>query len=157
MKSSEWPLAFWDYYVERRARINNLTAARNLFQLQDQTPSQTIHGVEGNISNLCQFDWYQWVYFCDQTENFSLNKEVFGKVLSPASGEGNEMAQWVLKSNGKVVPRRTVRPLTPDKISSEVEKAKRDLFDEIIKKRWGDSVTPPPNVKPDDDEDEFVE
>ena len=47
--------------------------------------------------------------------------------------------------------------LTQKEISSEVEKAKRDLFDEVIKKRCGDSVTPPPNVKPDDDEDEFVE
>ena len=116
--------------------------------------------MEGDISNLCQFDWYvyQWAYFRDQTENFPMNKEVLGKVLGPASGEGNEMAQWVLKSNGKVVPRCTaVRPLTQNKISSEVEKAKRDLSDEVIKKPWGNSVTPPPNVKTDDDEGKFVE
>ena len=36
---------------------------------------------------------------------FPTNREVLGRVLGPAQGEGNEMAQWVLKANGKVVPR----------------------------------------------------
>jgi hypothetical protein len=37
--------------------------------------------------------------------------EVLGRVLGPAKGKGNEMAQWLLKANGNVVPRRTLRPL----------------------------------------------
>ena len=33
MKESNAPLVFWDYCVERRSRINNLTAKTNMFQL----------------------------------------------------------------------------------------------------------------------------
>ena len=36
---------------------------------------------------------------------FPHNQEVLGHVLGPARGEGNELSQWVLKSNGNVVPR----------------------------------------------------
>ena len=35
----------------------------------------------------------------------------FWEVLGPARGGGNEMAQWILKANGRVVPRRSLREL----------------------------------------------
>ena len=59
MKESNSPLAFWDYCVERRARINNLTA-KNIFQLHVPNPHTFLTGDEGDISNLCQFKWYDW-------------------------------------------------------------------------------------------------
>jgi hypothetical protein len=73
-------------------------------------------GEEGDISNLCQYDWYDWCYFRDQKELLPFKKEVLGRVLGPAKGEGNEMAQWILKANGNVVPRRYHRPLKIDEI-----------------------------------------
>ena len=48
------PLCFWDYCVERRARIINLTA-KNAFKLHGSTPHTLTTGDEGNISNLCQY------------------------------------------------------------------------------------------------------
>ena len=53
------------------------------------------------------------------------------------------MAQWILKSNGEVVPRRTLRILNPKELHSPEEQKKRDLFDELIPKRWGTFLTPP--------------
>ena len=89
---------------------------------------------------------------------FPFNKEVLGRVLGPARGEGNEMAQWVLKANGNVIPRRTVRPLQVAEIHSETEKKKRKLFDELIERRWGTSINPPKALQrqsTDDLEDSF--
>ena len=106
---------FWGYCVERRARINNLTA-KNAFKLHGSTPHRLTTGDEGDISNLCQYGWYEWCYFRDQTAAFPNNKEVLGRVLGPARGAGNEMAQWILKANGRVVPRRSLRPLKVDEI-----------------------------------------
>jgi hypothetical protein len=63
-------------------------------------------------------------------------------VLGPARGEGNQMCQWVLKGNGKVVPRRSVRPLNPSEIHSVVEIRKRKFFDELIERRHGTSINP---------------
>ena len=51
MQESDSLLVLWDYFAERRARINNLTA-RNLFQIQGQNPTMANIGEEGDISNL---------------------------------------------------------------------------------------------------------
>ena len=50
---SNSPLCFWDHCIERRARINNLTA-KNPYRLHGSTPHTLTTGDEGNISNLCQ-------------------------------------------------------------------------------------------------------
>ena len=91
IQESNSPLCFWDYCVDRRARINNLTA-KNAFRLHGSTPHTLTTGDEGNISNLCQYGWYEWFYFRDQTAAFPNSKEVLGRVLGPARGAGNEMA-----------------------------------------------------------------
>ena len=59
MRESNSPLCLWDYCVERRARINNLTA-KNAFKLHGSTPHTVTTGDEGDISNLCQYGWYEW-------------------------------------------------------------------------------------------------
>ena len=62
MRDQNSPLVFWDYCAERRASITNMTA-KNMFQLQGQTPHFATFGEQGDISNICQFGWYGWVYF----------------------------------------------------------------------------------------------
>ena len=54
------------------------------------------------------------------------------------------MAQWVLKANGKVVPRRSLRPLTIAAQHSAVENKKRNVFDALIERKMGTSINPPP-------------
>jgi transposase InsO family protein len=56
MKESNCPLAFWDYCVERRARINNLTA-KSLFKLHGTNAHTALTGEEGDISNLSDHKW----------------------------------------------------------------------------------------------------
>ena len=143
MRESNCPLALWDYCAERRVRINNLTA-RNIFKLHGTNSHTSLLGEEGDISNLCRYGWYEWCYFRERKAQFPFNKEILGRVLGPARGAGNEMAQWILKSNGNVVPRRTVRPLTVAEFNSSVEIKKRATFDALIERRWGTAISPPP-------------
>jgi hypothetical protein len=56
-------------------------------------------GTEADISNLCQYTWYKWVYFCDVKTAFPYQKERLGQCLGSAKNEGNTMAQWILKAN----------------------------------------------------------
>ena len=103
MRASNSPMTLWDYCVERQARINNLMAKDNL-KLHGTTPHTATLAEKGDISPLCQFGWYEWCYYHEQMAAFPHNREVLGRDLGPARGEGNEMAQWVLKANGRVVP-----------------------------------------------------
>ena len=66
MKDSDNPLKFWDYCTERRVLINNLTA-KGLHKLQGSNANQLITGDAGDISNLCQFGWFEWCYFKDKS------------------------------------------------------------------------------------------
>jgi len=157
MKDADSPLAFWDYCVECRARINNLTV-KGLFQLHGTTPHTATLQEDSDISSLCKFGWYEWCYYREQTAKFPFAKEVLGRVLGPAKTDGNEMAQWILKANGYVVPRRSARPLTIAEKTSETEIEKRRIFVELIKRRWGTSINPPPDpVKESSEEDKEFE
>ena len=57
MRESNSPMSLWDYYMERRARINNLMAKNN-YKLHGTTPHTATLAEEGDISSLCQFGWY---------------------------------------------------------------------------------------------------
>ena len=96
MLEKDSPFIFWDYCAERRALITNMTA-KDLFQLQGTTLHTITFGEEGDISNICQFGWYDWVYFRESVAVFPYLVEVLGRCLDPTKNEGNEMAQWVLK------------------------------------------------------------
>ena len=156
MKDADCPVVFWDYCLERRVRINNLTA-KNLFQLHGTNAhTATLHD-EADISNICRYGWYDWCYFMETTAKFPFQREVLGRVLGPARGEGNEMAQWILNSKGNVVPRRSLRPLRQEELRCETEATKRKLFDELIKRRWGDAINPPKKESLDHDDEDLIE
>ena len=148
IRESGSPLRLWCYCAERRSSIFTLTA-KNLFQLQGTNPYSATLGEMGDISSLCQFSWYEWVYFRQGSKAFPYLKEELGRCLGPCKNEGNEMCQWVLQANGFIVPRRTLRRLTAHESapSNEVEARKRSIFDDLIKARFGDSMSLGPEDK----------
>ena len=101
------PLVFWEYCAERRAAIINMKA-KDLFQLQGQTPHFATLGEESDISNICQFGWYEWAYFWKTTAKFPFLAHIIGCCLGPANNEGKKMTQWVLNQNGEIFPQRTM-------------------------------------------------
>ena len=65
----------------------------------------------------------------DASVQFPHQREQLGRVLGPTINEGNEMAQSILKLNGEIVPRRTVRRLSKEEIASETGLQKIISFD----------------------------
>ena len=66
--NSDSPMILWDYCAQRRALIHNLTP-RDLFQTEKQSPYEYQYGVQGDISNLCAFAWYDWCYYHEEGNN----------------------------------------------------------------------------------------
>ena len=70
------------------------------------------------------------------------------------------MTQWVLKPNGRVVPRDTARPLNDAELCSEVEIRNFKFFDALIEGKLGTSMIPPkeeiPEFKEYKDDDEIA-
>ena len=141
--SNSAPMCLWDYCAERRVRIHNVTP-RSLFQLNGNTPTVATLGVQGDISNICNFSWYDWCYFREEgAVQFPEQKEKLGRVLGPMKNDGNEMCQAILRYYGSIVPRRTVRRLLQSELTSSSEIVKRANFDLAIKKLLGDSISLP--------------
>ena len=103
---------------------------------------------------MCTYKFYDWCYFRDGAAKFPFNKEILGRVLGPAKGEGNEMAQWILKLNGKVIPSRTNCPLHIDEIHNPQEVKKREVFDALIERRYGTSTRPAKDIKDESESDD---
>ena len=141
LRTSDCPIIFWDYCAERRALVNNLTA-KKLPQLQGISNAHTLTtGDVADISNSCIHEFYGWCLYRDQGEDFPYQKKRLGRVLGPAKHVGNEMEQYVLTDKGTIKPRRTVRPLTADELKQPVMKLRMEIFNNMVRKQYGDSIT----------------
>ena len=87
VRQSNSPMTLWCYCIEQRAKIQN-AIPRPIFQAQGRSPHVCTFGVQGDISNICNFGWYEWVYYCD-SGSFTENKGKLGRVLGPTVNEGN--------------------------------------------------------------------
>ena len=56
MRASNSPMVLWDYSIEQRACIHN-AVPHPIFQNKGLTPQAATFGVEGDISNICNFGW----------------------------------------------------------------------------------------------------
>jgi len=152
LRESDAPMVFWDYCLERRVMIMNYTA-RSTHRLGGLNPYTATTFETADISNIATFGWFEWVYYLED-KNSSRHKfpkalERLGRCLGPSKNHGSEMAQWVLKENGEIVPLRTLRRLTPHELSvtNETERDKRLLFMNNIRRKYGDAANlPPPGV-----------
>ena len=148
LAESNAPMVFWDYALERRAAIMNLTARGN-HKLGGLNPYTATLGETADISNICGFGWFEWCYYLEDrgasVAQFPYQKAKLGRCLGPTKHVGNEMCQWVLTQKGTVVPRRTLRRLTPHELSvtNETERDKRRVFMDEIRRRYGDALNLP--------------
>ena len=145
LAESNSPMVFWDYCVERRVQIMNLTA-RGTHKLGGMNPYTALLGEHGDLSNIASYGWFEWVYYLEDRKasvaQFPNQVAKLGRCLGPSKNYGNEMAQWILTESGNVVARRTIRRLTPHELSvtNEDERDKRRMFMERIRARHGDSL-----------------
>ena len=139
MYESNCPLKFWDYCVEWRVRVHNLTAKDRL-ALDGKNPYTATFGEESDISNICNYGFYELVYYWENTDSFPELKKKIGRCLGPCKDEGNEMAQYILKETGRVVARRTVEKIPKSHLKSPVVQEQIKRFDHLIYHKHGTSM-----------------
>ena len=88
--------------------------------------------------------------FCEQKAKFPYPSLILGRVLGPSEDIGNEMSQWILIVDGRILSRQTVRPLTNKELWSPLELARRKAFDAAIKRKLGGSITITKSQEPEE-------
>ena len=101
----------------------------------NRTPLENTTGETPDISEYLDFGFYEWVKFHDVHN--SGNENELGRWLGVAENVGQAMCYYVLKSNGKVLSRSTVRPLLREEWLDKIKEADRKAFDEKIAEMYG--------------------
>jgi hypothetical protein len=136
MVRSRGPKRLCDDCLVREAYVRSSTAL-DIFPLEGKFPDTIIKGHTSDISPLAEYTWYEWVKFRDTGQSFPDSKEWLGRDLGPAIEIGPAMSRKVLKINGEVMFRVSVRGLTLDEMQSPYEQKRCQEYDEAIKVKLG--------------------
>jgi hypothetical protein len=141
MIKAKSPRRLWDYCIELASIVRSHTA-HDLYKLQGQVPETVMMGQTADISFICEFKWYAWVYYNESTANFPEERVVLGRYLGPTEPEsGSVMTAKILKDNGQVIRRNTFRHIRLEEYDTEECKTARSKFDTIIETRLGEALT----------------
>ena len=141
-KMLKWnvPKKLWDNCLELESSIRSATTLPH-FDLDHQTSEAKIHGMSSDISDICKFEFYEWVMFNESQATFPQTKFHVGRWLGPAVDVGSALTYKILKSNGQVVPRSTIRHLTLDELTNPDHIAMTKAFDDNIIHKIGVPAT----------------
>ncbi len=105
------PKPFWADAIKLEAYVRSNTA-HDIFILQGEVPETVMLSKTSDISQFCEFAFYDWIMFRDQLVAFSNDNPVLGRYLGPAIDVGPALTAKILKANGEVVYRSTYCTLT---------------------------------------------
>ena len=128
MRRTNTPVVLWDYCVEYNSDLRSMTAT-NSIDLAGRTPHEKIMGYTPDISELVEFEWYQWIWYNDPV---SQDRTRLGRWLGPAHNAGQGLAYYILTGNGEVVMRSTVVPLAETEITQSTIKERQEEFTKDI-------------------------
>ena len=141
MVKSKSPRRLWDHCIELSSIVRSHMAL-DVYKLNGQVPETIMMGETADISFICEFSWYSWVYFNESQVQFPETKVMIGRYLGPTEPEvGSVLTAKILKCNGEVVRRNTFRHLRQEEYESEESKKERSDFDASVEKRLGDPLT----------------
>ena len=107
-------------------------------------PETIMMGETADISFICQFKWYEWIYYNDTTVQFPDQKVILGRYLGPTEPEvGSVLTAKILTSSGEIIRRNTLRSLTDQEINCDDNRKERNSFDEKVSKRLGEPFKEP--------------
>ena len=65
--------------------------AHTAYELQGEVPETIMTGQTADISNICEYDWYEWIMFRDNKASYPHEKQTLGRYLGPAIDVGSSM------------------------------------------------------------------
>ena len=134
------PRRLWDHCLELASLVRSHTA-HAMYKLDGEVPETIMMGQTADISFICEFGWYDWVYYNEAQAQFPDDKVCLGKYIGPTDPEvGSVLTAKILKSNGEVIRRNTFRHLTQEELDSDENKRERHLFHLSVSKRLGEPV-----------------
>ncbi len=128
------PKVLWDHCIELEALIRS-NMSNDIYMTSGEVPETIMTGSTADISHICEFAWYGWVMFRDNIPTFPDDRLILGRYLGPAIDIGSALTAKILKSNGQIVYRSTLRHLNDDEWACPVHTANRKAYNDSIAHR----------------------
>ena len=77
------PKPLWDHCLELEALIRSKTS-HNIYELMGEVPETRMTGQTADISNICEYEWYDWVMFHDSPATYPEDPMTLGRWLGPS-------------------------------------------------------------------------
>eukprot|EP00590_Aulacoseira_subarctica_P011644 CAMPEP_0172424146 /NCGR_PEP_ID=MMETSP1064-20121228/21716_1 /TAXON_ID=202472 /ORGANISM="Aulacoseira subarctica , Strain CCAP 1002/5" /LENGTH=1711 /DNA_ID=CAMNT_0013165931 /DNA_START=811 /DNA_END=5943 /DNA_ORIENTATION=- len=133
MDRKQVPEALWDFGITYTTDIRKIIARPTL---DNRSAYEVLTGNTPDISEFLDFEFYQWVKYFEPVA-FPASREYLGRWLGKAHGIGQALCYYILKENGQIIARSTVRKLTEDEFRDENEAKAREDFDKNIVEKIG--------------------
>ena len=134
MHNHDVPESLWDFGLQHTARIRSHVARDSL---NGRTPIELLTGHTPDLSDIMHFGFYDWIKFYDPV-GFPSKREFLGRWLGPAEHVGQALCYYILKDNGQVIARSTVRSLTSEELADAEEIKMRETFTQQVNSIIGD-------------------
>ena len=109
-------------------------------ELNGQVPETIMKGQTADISNLTEYEWYDWIVYWKKTADYPEFKESYSRWLGPAIDIGYSMMAKILQENGHVIYTGTHWPLTQEEKDSHSEQRIQNDIDDNIHNKVGGPV-----------------
>ena len=86
----------WDHCIELKSFIHSYTAHSN-YELDGELPENHMNVQTVDISNICEYSWYEWVMFCYQSITYQYLLVILGRYLGPDIDVRSSMTYKLLK------------------------------------------------------------
>jgi hypothetical protein len=111
----------------------------DIYKLDGQVPETKMLGQTADISFICGFAWYDWIYFNASIAGFPDPKMQLGRYLGPTDPDaGSVLTAKILANSDDVVRRNTFRLLTDRELESKEVLDEQVTFDDKVHKQLGD-------------------
>jgi hypothetical protein len=133
------PGRLWDHAFELASVVRSHLVL-DLYNLNGQVPETIMLGRTDDISFICSYAWYDWVYYNEQTAPFPEPKMTLWRYLGPTDPAGSVLTAKILTMNGDVIRRNTFRQLERKEFDIDECKTAQKQFEEKIQKRLGEPI-----------------
>ena len=134
------PLKLWDHALEHSCRLESATA-KDIYKLNGQVPETMLRGDTFDISELCQYGFYDWIKFREPGATYPDDEMPYGRYLGPIDDVGSANSAKILQGNGQVVVRSTFRGLFEEEVVDPVQVKAREAWDKGLEERLGAAIT----------------
>ena len=111
------PKRLWDNCLELESYISNTT--HGIYKLDGEVPEAIMFGKTSDISQFCEFEWFEWVIFWDEMTSYLGDHFNLGRYLGLNINIGPAMMAKIMKENGHVLHRSTYQAITQEEWEHE--------------------------------------